>query len=36
MGDVMPDKQNVRDWVIKLNESGIQPITINSYARAIN
>lgn len=36
MGEVMPDKQNVKDWVIRLNESGIRPVTINSYARAFN
>lgn len=35
IGD-FPTKQNVKDWVIKLNESGIQPITINTYGRAFN
>ncbi|HZT60457.1 MAG TPA: hypothetical protein VFA21_17770 [Pyrinomonadaceae bacterium] len=36
MGEVMPDKQNVKDWVIRLNKSGVKPMTINSYARAFN
>ncbi|HEX7999258.1 MAG TPA: hypothetical protein VF528_12790 [Pyrinomonadaceae bacterium] len=25
-----PDKQNVKEWVIRLTESGISPATINS------
>jgi integrase/recombinase XerD len=32
----MPTKQNLKEWVIKLNESGIKPVTINSYARVFN
>jgi len=35
VGEV-PTKQNVKEWVIKLNESGIKPVTINSYAPAFN
>ena len=31
-----PDKQNVKEWVIKLTQSGISPVTINTYARAYN
>lgn len=36
MGQVLPDKQNVKTWVIRLNESGIRPVTINTYARSFN
>lgn len=31
-----PNKINVKDWVIKLSESGISPFTINSYIRGFN
>jgi integrase/recombinase XerD len=34
--DAFPDKQNVKEWVIKLTESGISPSTINSYIRGFN
>jgi integrase/recombinase XerD len=32
----MPDEENIKDFIIKLTESGVQPITINMYARAFN
>ena len=31
-----PDKSNVKEFVIKLNESGISPFTVNSYIRGFN
>jgi integrase/recombinase XerD len=31
-----PDKQNVKEWVIRLTQSGISPVTVNTYARAYN
>lgn len=31
-----PTQSNVKEFVIKLNESGIKPVTINSYSRAFN
>jgi integrase/recombinase XerD len=31
-----PTGQTVKDWVIKLSESGISPFTINSYIRGFN
>lgn len=32
----MPDKQNIKEFVIKIQESGINVYTANSYIRGIN
>lgn len=32
----MPDKTNIKDFVIKLVEFGVSPFTTNSYIRAMN
>jgi site-specific recombinase XerD len=31
-----PDKLNIKEWVIKLSESGVSVFTINSYIRGFN
>jgi len=32
----MPDKQNIKEFVIKIQESGVTVYTANSYIRGIN
>ncbi|HEX8889503.1 MAG TPA: hypothetical protein VF779_10020 [Pyrinomonadaceae bacterium] len=32
----LPTKDNLKEWVIKLIESGISPATVNSYIRGLN
>ena len=32
----MPDKQNIKEFVIKIQESGVTPSTANSYIRGMN
>lgn len=32
----MPTKQNTKEWVMKLSESALSPVTINSYIRGFN
>ncbi|HYY95136.1 MAG TPA: hypothetical protein VE713_11520, partial [Pyrinomonadaceae bacterium] len=31
-----PSPENVKEFVMRLHESGVKPITINSYGRAFN
>ncbi|HST52373.1 MAG TPA: tyrosine-type recombinase/integrase [Pyrinomonadaceae bacterium] len=32
----MPDGENIKDFVIRLTESGVEAVTVNMYARAFN
>ena len=36
VGDELPDKQNIKEYVIKLQESGIAITTVNFYIRTLN
>jgi hypothetical protein len=36
VGDSVPDKQNIKEFVIKLQEEGIKVVTVNIYIRGIN
>jgi integrase/recombinase XerD len=36
VGDNLPDKQNIKEFVMRLQEEGIKVVTINIYIRGIN